>query len=207
MLKVATSGDTPYIKARKEAVCARLNPLTNPPLRRSDDMAKATDNLTQDELKAVLHYDPQTGDFTYLQTRGRRVRGDKAGSMKGDGYWGICINGKHYRAHRLAWFYMTGKWPKVLIDHKNGDPLDNRFDNLREATHAENCQNLKSANKRSGTGLLGVRKQIKPSGDITYQAAIRVQRKFIYLGTYPTAKAAHEVYMEAKRRLHPAYVP
>lgn len=170
-------------------------------------MAKAHTTLTQDLLKELLHYDPDTGVFTCRKTRGNMPAGSIVGNVKQDGYLGFCLNRKHYRAHRLAWLYMTGEWPEVLIDHKNGNPLDNRFENLREASHSENCQNIKTATKRSKTGLLGVRKMTAPNGNVRFQAAIRMNKQFVYLGTYPTAEAAHAVYMEAKKELHGAYIP
>lgn len=170
-------------------------------------MAKSHITLTQDLLKELLHYDPGTGVFTCRKTRGNRPAGSIAGRVKSDGYLGFQLIKKDYRAHRLAWLYMTGEWPKVLIDHKNGDPLDNRFENLREASYSENCQNIKAATKRSQTGLLGVRRMTAPNGRVSFQAAIRVDKQFIYLGTHPTAEAAHAAYMTAKRDLHGAYIP
>lgn len=169
-------------------------------------MAKAHTTLTQDLLKELLHYDPDTGVFTCRKTRGNKSAGSVVGSIKTDGYLGFQLIEKDYRAHRLAWLYMTGEWPEVLIDHKNGNPLDNRFENLREASHSENCQNIKVATKRSKTGFLGVRKMTAPNGRISFQAAIRVDKQFIYLGTHPTAEAAHAAYMAAKRDLHGAYI-
>ena len=93
-------------------------------------------------LKENLFYDPFTGIFTRRISNCNKVKiGDTAGSMDGNGYILININGKSYRAHRLAWLYMTEKMPEELIDHKNGVRHDNRFCNLREATHNQNLQN------------------------------------------------------------------
>jgi hypothetical protein len=201
MRKVAPLYLTPYNRARREGATNTLKPLTNPPLKRSDDVANSQNTLTQERLKELLHYDPETGVFTWLQTRGQQTRGCKAGSPDKDGYIKIGINRRSYRAHRLAWFYVNGSWPTELIDHINGEKADNRIANLRKADFSENCQNLKGASKRSTTGLLGVRAQ-KKKGGISYQAAIRVRGEFIYLGTHPTPEAAHTAYMEAKERLH-----
>ncbi len=90
--------------------------------------------LTQAELKAVLHYDPETGIFT-------RYGHNKCGSKTYQGYIGIGIKRKTYYAHRLAWLYMTGVWPSKEIDHKNRIRDDNRWVNLREATRSMQSRN------------------------------------------------------------------
>lgn len=98
--------------------------------------------ITQSRLKALLYYDPVTGDFTNLTNRGSRaLKGELAGSEQNYGYWWIYIEGRRYMAHRLAWFYMTGEWPSGDIDHINGAKGDNRFNNLRIVTRRENCLN------------------------------------------------------------------
>lgn len=101
-------------------------------------------DLTQEELKEVLTYDPETGVFIWKVRPGYRVKvGDKAGCVGADGYSQIAYKGKLRKTHRLAWLYMTGKYPKEDIDHINGDKSDNRWDNLREASRQENCRNIK----------------------------------------------------------------
>jgi len=98
--------------------------------------------LTQEKLKILLHYDAETGIFTNRITRGSRsVAGNITGSEDVYGYWIIHIESRPYKAHRLAWLYMTGAWPKGDIDHINELKCDNRFVNLREVNRSKNVSN------------------------------------------------------------------
>ncbi len=154
--------------------------------------------LTQARLKELLHYDPETGVFTWLVRTSTCIRvGDIAGYRDGDGYLRIGICGGQYRAHRLAWLYMTGKWPIDQIDHKNAVKNDNRWKNLREATCAINNQNKRKALRNNRTGFLGVSRNGKG-----FIAQIKINEKRRNLGTYPTPELAHEAYLKAKRELH-----
>src|ERR1035437_5724966 len=99
--------------------------------------------LTQEKLKELLHYDPETGLFTWKNTRHNAVKiGAIAGYWRKDGYVGIYVLGHHYLAHRIAWLYMTCEWPEFEIDHENRKYSDNRWKNLREATHLQNMHNV-----------------------------------------------------------------
>lgn len=118
-------------------------------------MAKKPD-ITQDELKRVLSYDPDTGDLTWRVTLSNRApAGRKAGTKNEIGYMQLSVHGREYLAHRLIWFYVHGRWPEQDVDHKNTNRADNRLDNLREATRAQNLQN---ANRKSNntSGFKGV---------------------------------------------------
>ena len=99
--------------------------------------------ITQKQLKEVLQYDPIRGAFTWRVDKGPRAKlGTVAGSIsKSTGYLAIGIDGKVYLAHRLAFLYMTGKWPKVQCDHENRRRWDCRWENLREATRSQNLRN------------------------------------------------------------------
>lgn len=105
--------------------------------------------LTQDELKTLLHYDPETGDFTWRLDLGpgRPDAGDVAGRIQlkkcGKSYRDIGIRGRRYYAHRLAHLYMTGEWPEDQVDHRNGDGTDNRWVNLRDVSDQENSMNVR----------------------------------------------------------------
>lgn len=156
--------------------------------------------LTAEELKRHLHYDPETGQFTRLI----KLRGIKSGNgyVHSTGYVRVCVLGRKYPAHRLAWLYVYGDWPKTMLDHINGDKADNRIANLREADVTLNAENQRRAMSSNLSGMLGVcivkdRKRKKP-----YQARLGVKGKSIYLGYYATPEEAHEAYKTAKRKYH-----
>lgn len=106
--------------------------------------------ITQSELKTLLHYCPETGLFTWLVSAGGARISSTAGTLCNDGYVQIQIAGIQYRAHRLAFLYMEGEFPPVIVDHMNRITDDNRWDNLRHSTHAENQQNRKNNAKCLG---------------------------------------------------------
>ena len=103
------------------------------------------DLITQEHLKGILHYDPETGVWRWrAPVRNSRGVGQKAGYREPTGRLRIRIDGKSYAAYRLAWFYMTGEWPPEQIDHINGRPDDDRWENLRLATNQQNQGNSKN---------------------------------------------------------------
>jgi hypothetical protein len=98
-------------------------------------------------------------------------------------------------AHRLAWLYMTGEWPTDIIDHKNRNGLNNRWDNLREADQELNLANA-SVQKNNKAKLKGVRTQ---AGAFT--ARIVFRKRYHYLGRFKTAEEAHAAYVAKAREL------
>lgn len=112
--------------------------------------------INQNRLKELLYYNPESGVFTWIEScHGGRVKGVTAGSLNHDGYIRICIDGKRYSAHRLAWLYIFGNFPEKFIDHKNRIKNDNRIDNLRSATKEQNQQNT-GISRRNTSGIKGV---------------------------------------------------
>jgi hypothetical protein len=159
---------------------------------------KAKTNFTQQRLKELFHYDPDTGVFIRLVRTSNRIKvGDIAGSLDNHGHLVISVFDSKYLAHRLAWLYMTGEWPTNQIDHKNTIRDDNRWENLREATHSINTQNLRKPHCDNKTGFLGV-----TQGRKGFRATIGLGKKDYHLGTFQTAELAHEAYLKAKRKLH-----
>lgn len=151
--------------------------------------------LTAARLRHLLRYNPTTGVFVRRVAAGRHGC-HKAGTVAGHlnarhGYITIRVDGRSYLAQRLAWLYMTGEWPKKQIDHKNLIRSENRWNNLREATHGQNVQNS-SLRKNNTSGFKGA-SILKSQYPLTkpFRARITVNRKEIGLGYFTTAAEAH----------------
>jgi len=157
--------------------------------------------LTQSELKENLHYNPETGFFTWIKVSkyGGVKNGDLAGTLSAEGYIVIKIDKTLYKAHRLAWLYMTGEMPTHFIDHINGDRADNRFENLRQATWKENAHNQRKPQKNNKSGFLGVT-YCAPLQK--FKSTITNNKKLKHLGYFATPEEAHQAYLEAKRKIH-----
>ena len=155
--------------------------------------------LTYEDLVKVLNYNPETGEFHWRVKPSKRFpAGMKAGSTV-NGYVRIHHKDHMYGAHRLAWLYMYGKHPENQIDHINGNPSDNRIANLREATHTENAQNIRRAQKNNSHGTLGITYDPKKQ---LWRARIGINGKRIYIGKYKSQEEAAKAYIEAKRTMH-----
>ena len=157
--------------------------------------------LTQDYLKSILDYVPETGTFTWKIKHFYKCHvGSTAGGINGCGYIQIKINNKCYKAHRLAFFYVYGIWPENDIDHINGVRNDNRLENLREATRIQNCQNRKRCQvNNASSGLLGVSYSKNKN---KYASQIMLNKKQNHLGYFSTPEEAHDAYLKAKRQIH-----
>ena len=110
-------------------------------------------DLTQGQLKELLHYEPDTGVFTWI--KGGNGRRKIAGTRRVNGYSDISVNNKKCLAHRLAWLYVHGEWPKDQIDHINHARDDNRLVNLRSVSGLHNQRNT-SISKINTSGVTGV---------------------------------------------------
>lgn len=155
--------------------------------------------LTQARLKELLHYNSETGVFTWRVNGGSRARvGAEVGCPTTAGYLRVMVDKKLHYLHRLAWLHETGAWPSQHIDHRNGVVNDNRFANLRDVSRSINLQNERKARVNNRCGLLGV----ETTKNGRFRTAIRVDGMRINLGAYPSAEEAHTVYLAAKRNLH-----
>jgi hypothetical protein len=164
----------------------------------------ATKILTQERLKELLRYDPDTGIFTNLVSRQglRAGAGSVAGTKNNLGYIVIQIEGKKVHAHRLAWFYVHGVWPTKQIDHINRKRDDNRLVNLRDVTASENIHN----SSHRSISVSGVRNVVWHKRNKKWQAQIMVNNEYKYLGLYDDLAEAQQVAERASQAFHPARV-
>lgn len=164
-------------------------------------------DLTAEFVRSILDYDPETGGFRWRRrtdiknsrirnTWNTRLAGRRAGSEAGRGYLQIRVNDRPYYAHRLAWLHVTGEWPALEIDHRDGDPSNNAFSNLRQATGAQN-----SANQRNHYDKAIPYKGVSRFQG-RYRAAIQKNRKRYSLGYFDTPEAAHAAYVKAAKEMH-----
>lgn len=155
--------------------------------------------LDWDYLHEILDYDEGTGIFRWNISRpGISGIGSQAGCVRSDGYILICIEGVLYLAHRLAWFYVYGKWPIGFIDHIDGCPSHNDITNLRESTCIENQQNRKKAqrNNSSDSSIPGVsfRKDRQK-----YQVRLQINGKTKHFGCFTLLEDAEAECIKQRR--------
>jgi hypothetical protein len=148
-------------------------------------------DVTVEQLKAKVSYDPDTGVFIWKKHKIKEKIGTIAGSTD-ELYTKIFINSRSYLAHRLAWLYVYGTWPKDQLDHKDRNKKNNRISNLRECGYSENCYNQvrhKGISGYHGVGLDKVRNQ--------YFAKIMINREETWLGYFDKPELASKAYLEA----------
>jgi hypothetical protein len=159
-------------------------------------------DLTAHYVRSILDYNLLSGDLRWRWRADCPAKwnitfaGKIAGTLNPDGYRRVCINYHIYLAHRLIWLIMTGRWPEPEVDHKNTKRDDNRWDNLRQATVAQNTNNtgLRSTNI---SGFKGV---YLHQG--RWVAQISSGGKQRYLGGFDTPQEAHRAYCEAADKFH-----
>jgi hypothetical protein len=145
-----------------------------------------------------LRYDPTTGIFVWSKSPARVIKaGTVAGRLGRDGYIAIQIKGRLYFAHRLAWLYVNGVWPKNQIDHINGNRSDNRIENLREATRKQNGENRRVVST-TRSGKTGVTWNERYG---VWYARIMHNKKPIHLGAFKNLDAAIAVRVAAEQSM------
>jgi hypothetical protein len=150
--------------------------------------------LTQSDLHSLLEYNSETGEFKWKVTAANNSIkvGTVAGYSKVNGYICIGIKKLEYYAHRLAWLYVYGVWPKEQIDHINRIRIDNRINNLRSVSNQINVQN-QGLRKGSVSGVKGVNWYKKNK---KWQARINYNKKTLHVGYYENfddARFAREI--------------
>jgi hypothetical protein len=158
--------------------------------------------LTAKRVRELLEYTPETGEFRWRPRPGNpaltaRIAGKLAGH-EADGYWRIRFEGRNHAAHRLAWLYVKGWVPKGDVDHWDGNGLNNRWNNLRATTKAQNCQNLKRQPSAHDypTGCTWLSSRQK------WQVYIGAHGKRIFIGHFASRDAAARAYLDAAAELH-----
>lgn len=159
---------------------------------------KITPLPSQEQLKALFIYNARTGVLMWRASRGTAKAGTEAGWLHASGYVYVGLNGRSYKAHRLAWMYVYGKDPQGLLDHKNRDKTDNRICNLRVVTDGQSNQN-KQVYRNNQTGHKGVgwhapRKR--------WRVRIQHEGRVLLVGYYPTLEHAVAARRAAEHRLH-----
>lgn len=161
-----------------------------------------TEQALYEEIHRRLDYNPKTGVFTWKEPISNRIKtGMEAGSISREGYWLIGIFGKVYFAHRLAWIYVHGNFPKGQLDHINGVKNDNRICNLRIATNQQNKRNtyVQRNNK------LGVKGVSLISQTNRYRAQITANKKTRHIGCFKTLDEAAAAYRQAAMEIDPVF--
>lgn len=152
--------------------------------------------VTYERLRELFSYDPETGHFTRLIDCGSAKAGARAGCKVGQGYIEITIGGRAHKAHRLAWLYMTGAWPTKDIDHKDTVKCNNAWENLREATKAQNSANC-VARSSNTSGFKGV---FYEKHKDRWRARIEVSGRRFHLGYFRTKEQAFAAYCAAAEK-------
>jgi hypothetical protein len=157
-------------------------------------MEHTDSHFTKEQLHCFFTY--TDGNLFWKSKKGRRVAGTLAGTASHH-YHQICIDYKIYRTHRLIWAYHNGP-AKLNIDHANGNTFDNRIENLRECTTAENQYNQVKS-KANTSGLKGVNwcKQKQK-----WRARIRVDGKEFHVGFFNSVENAAKVIAKKRAELH-----
>jgi hypothetical protein len=160
--------------------------------------AKDKTKLTFEKANALLRYYPDTGLLYWKVAKGVRRAGDIAGRVDSKGhYLWTVIDGVKYANHRLAWLLTHHQFPLDQLDHINRDKQDNRLDNLRECSMAENCQN-RAIYQTNQWGFAGV-----AISRNKYKAVIQVDGVKKSIGVWNSPEEAHAVYLAVKDALHP----
>ena len=156
--------------------------------------------ITQERLKELVSYDPETGIFMRkVRTSNRVDMGKPMGTVDTHGYLWSSLDGKTFRLHRLAMIYVHGSVHEGDVDHINMDRADNRIANLREVSRSVNMQNKRTASSNNKSGYVGV---CFDSRRNRYYAQIRIDGKNTHLGMFDSPSVAHAAYLFAKRNAH-----
>lgn len=148
--------------------------------------------VTHKQLKDWISYNPESGLFHWTGNLKWTEAGKQVGCLDSEGYVVIKMKGRMYKAHRLAWLYVTGEWPSGEVDHINYARADNRFCNLRDCTTQQNLQARRFC--KSATGL----RNVFHSGS-KFRVRVWVNGRNQHFGTFEDIELAELVAQEARR--------
>jgi len=154
-------------------------------------------SMTQELALKLWIYNPETGSFRWREYGPKRCTWLEAGSIDSGNYrivhYGPRGDSHAFFVQDLIWLMVHGKWPDNSLDHKNGNGLDNRLDNLRPATMAQNNMNKarSSANTSGFKGVIWNKQRGK------WMARIKLNGRMKYLGLFDNPALAHIVYQQA----------
>jgi hypothetical protein len=151
--------------------------------------------ITRDRIVELLSYEPATGEFRWKVRRGNNGAnvGDIAGEITRFGYRRICVDGRSYPAHHLAWLIHYGSWPSLHVDHIDRNRSNNAIENLREATSGQNRAN----SKVQSTSLSGIKGVGWHKREQKWQARISINGKLKHLGNFDKVDDAAAAYRTA----------
>lgn len=163
-------------------------------------------DLTAAKVRRTFTYDPDEGLLRWKNDAGRYGRipaGTVAGRIHEEGYRYVMVDGKQYRASRIIWLYMTGKWPPVQVDHEDTDPGNDKWGNLRLATGSQNKANSRKYRKNGEASALpkGVQ-AVQKRRSIRYRAIATKDGVREHLGYFDTPELAHAAYLKRSEELH-----
>lgn len=157
--------------------------------------------LNHERVLKLFNYNPNTGEITRRVSRGPKKAGSIVGYKRNDGYIAVEINSCAYLIHRLIWFMITQQWPS-LIDHVDGDPTNNKWDNLRLCNSQENSFNRGMFNTNT-SGVKGVHWH-KQAGK--WQVGLRLDGRYKSLGLYKDLELAELAIREAREKYHKEFL-
>jgi len=147
-------------------------------------------------VREYLHYDPDTGVIRWRVSPSRNVRAGTIAGADCEGYRLIRVGGGRFRAHHVAWVYMTGEWPPHQVDHRDMDRSNNRWANLRLATHSQNRANTRKTKNHSGFKCVYWYPRTN-----RWRAGIGFGGKQKTIGYFKTAEEAHAAYCKEAERV------
>ena len=161
--------------------------------------------MTRDEILRIFRVDMESGRLwwairpkCHAQLFGQEAGGPRR-SHSGKSYWIVRAGGKAWKRAHLVYCVMHGRFPSPCVDHINGDSLDDRIANLREATITENAWNHKKRRRPSASGLpMGLR--VTRYG--RFVARIGYRGKQIQIGVFATQAEAHAAYLAKRMELY-----